>query len=310
MKKRFLFVLFTFLLFSGFSCSILDPYQKGIVYYENGEYYEADKAITYALRNHEPSAKAYFYLGKTYIELGRDAKALEKFIHAYEMEPDYPAAALEVGKAMVSLGIGGDSIPYLIQAVKLEPENSDAHFWLGVAYQRAGDSEKAVVSFSTSLALDPSRDDILPRLASLSREQLGGDRAFDQLVETILNENEENALRDFKLGKLHWDLDRKEEAALYFRACLEKEAANFEASYYLSLCLGKDEKYQDALEVLESAVSHTTDYPAIYNELSNIYLVLQRHSEAADAYRRYLELSGIPITPEINKHLEELKESH
>ncbi len=273
------------------SCAI-DPYRQGTELYFAGKYESAEISLEDALSAHKGNAKAYFYLGKTLKAQGRVEESIQAFDKAYAIDPDYPTLAYELGSSMAQVGISRDSIKYLRRSVMQEPENVDAYYWLGVALDRSGDLEGASLVYSTALSLDPERLEILERLHKVSVNLHEKKVAFEKTIEAIQTNMPEGPDKDFALGQLHMEYGERAEAMRCFSSCLAADSSNTSAYYFLARCLEDDARYTDALDVLEAGAARGLESPEIYDELTNVNLMLDRREEALRAYQKYLDITG------------------
>lgn len=278
------------------SCSI-DPYRKSVELYDEGEYESAENSLEEALLSNKGNAEAYFYLGKSLKAQDRLEEAIQAFDKAYEIDQDYPTLAFELGVAMAQAGISHDSIMYLRRSVIMDPENVEAFYWLGVALERSGNLEDAGLVYANVLSLDPERTEVLEKLHGVSVNLHEKRNAFDKTVETIQANMAEGPDKDFALGQLHMEYGEPAEAVRHFASCLEADSLNGAACYNLARCLEDDAHYTDALDVLEEGVAAGLESPEIYDELTNLYLMLDRREDALNAYGKYLDIMGeSPLT--------------
>jgi type IV pilus assembly protein PilF len=76
----------------------------GFVYYMKGEYGKAEKALKEALVRNPVSARAVYVLGLVYIQLGNDDLAIDSFMKAIGMVPDYIDAHWELANVYLRTG--------------------------------------------------------------------------------------------------------------------------------------------------------------------------------------------------------------
>jgi len=76
----------------------------GFVYYEKGDYAKAEKALTASLVRNPVSARTLYVLGLVYIKLGNDGQAVDSFMKAIGMVPDYVDAHWELANLYLRTG--------------------------------------------------------------------------------------------------------------------------------------------------------------------------------------------------------------
>ena len=77
--------------------------------------------------------------------LGQDKEAVEAFIRAVRLRPDYAEAFVNLGSALRRYGRHDESVKSLKEAIRILPEHPKAHMQLGATYietQAYGDAMK------------------------------------------------------------------------------------------------------------------------------------------------------------------------
>ena len=122
------------------------------------------------------TAKAYFDLGRKYLEQIEFSKAIPPLAKAVKLNPNYLAAYEALGEAYAYDGVSHadefedkdsagkfeqtryrQAIGAFEQARRLAPRNADFHLNLGVLYFNTGQYQKAIDSFQQGLRLRPRR---------------------------------------------------------------------------------------------------------------------------------------------------------
>ncbi len=98
---------------------------------------------------------AHYNLGVVYQDKGRIEEAIQQYLLAIRIRPDYADAYTNLGKAYLSKGMYEKAIEQFRIALTFEPKNTIAHFNLGVIYLESGSLDPAKKEFETVLRLDP-----------------------------------------------------------------------------------------------------------------------------------------------------------
>lgn len=89
--------------------------------------------------------------------------------------------------------------------------------------------------------------------------------------------------------ELYWQGNFKS-AASHFKALLKKNKADALSSYYLGLCLAKQDKSKDAAKAIENALKIKPNFILARVALSRLHLDRNKHSEALQEAERALKL--------------------
>jgi tetratricopeptide (TPR) repeat protein len=76
------------------------------------------------------------------------ANALERFLRAIELQPNFPDALIAAGKVLISTEKSDQAIPLLEKAVSLDPSNEVARYRLAQAFQKTGNKARADQEFT------------------------------------------------------------------------------------------------------------------------------------------------------------------
>jgi Flp pilus assembly protein TadD len=87
--------------------NLVDYYNMGIIFGEQGNYNEAVKAFDYVLQHDPKDAEAWNNRGACLIELERYTEAEQSFENALKIRPDYEAAKENMFKCRIFLGKTG-----------------------------------------------------------------------------------------------------------------------------------------------------------------------------------------------------------
>ncbi len=193
--------------------------ELGNLYFDKGNYEEAEKSLTSAVKGSPANAKLWFRLGETMVKLRKDKDAFEKFGRAYQLDPtnltyaraysrsidtkDEIRANLALFKTLSQNGPSVEERKKLGQAYYLNGDfaNAAKEFdWqlqgdpsLGStdpmyadAYMKTGQTAKARGLYEARLVADPNNLAVLETLAGIYKQE-GNQKGYLAMVEKIVN---------------------------------------------------------------------------------------------------------------------------
>lgn len=177
--------------------------------------------------------------------------------------------------------------------------NLDAYRYYSLALEQSQmyQFNEAIALFEKALALDPQFAMAYARIGYMYAERMGqGEKARPYLTRALqldaqapgrLNERD-------KLYIAAWsavaDLDPVRAIAAY-RALLNLYPLEIEAYRRLGWALGRQYKYEEALQVTRQGLVADPEDKDLYNLLGDVCMRLGRHAEAQAAFERYTQLT-------------------
>jgi len=111
-------------------------------------------------------ASTYANLGGAYRDLGDDAKALESYTHALQLNPNQFNAYLGLGRLLEKEGKLEDAIANYSRSVAITPSES-GYLRLGHALEQAGRRTEALAAYQEALKIDPDSAEAQSAVARL-----------------------------------------------------------------------------------------------------------------------------------------------
>jgi Tfp pilus assembly protein PilF len=111
---------------SAVPIAVLSIFDRGVDYYDQGDYETAIKKFTEAINRYGAYTDAYLYRGK-----------------AHHLKDDYDKAIADYS-----------------QAIRIDPNNSEGYFWRGnIYYFQKEDYDKAIADYSQAFRIDPNNSE-------------------------------------------------------------------------------------------------------------------------------------------------------
>jgi Flp pilus assembly protein TadD len=139
---------------------------------------------------------------------------------AVEKHPESSTANALMGVVYMELGMDRDAIKHLEKAVRLVPYDYLSRNNLGIVYGRSDEPEKALKEFSSAMQLKPDDDTIKINLSVFYQRQKEYKKA-EEVLQYLLLKSPQNANLHFRLGLIHRDAGRNEEAVSEFLKSVE-----------------------------------------------------------------------------------------
>lgn len=174
-----------------------------------------------------------------------------------EANPDNHYYPLILGNIMYSMGELDRSAELYEKAIEIKPDLGIAYYKLGVCYYRSGKLEQGLDAFQKILELKDQSHAMASYFVGLINHLLGNDAAAE---------------KGFSI--LH-----------------EKSPESLIANYYLAQLKLKENKYREALDLLEDLVKVAPSLAEVHYLIGTAKLRLHENFEAIKCFRRTLELN-------------------
>jgi Flp pilus assembly protein TadD len=113
------------------------------------------------------SPLAWNGLGMSYVDAGRSVEAVDAFLKALSIDPDYKLALNNIGALYNNRGKISEARPFLLKVVELFPDDINGLMNLGINYYLSREFQKAELTFKKVLALKPQWPDALSCLGDV-----------------------------------------------------------------------------------------------------------------------------------------------
>lgn len=264
-------------------------FNKGISYYNKGEYEKAVDRFTKLLIIDPDNEKAFLWRGMAKSKMYNIKGALADFSEALEIDPLYTAALCSRGEILTRMGDSNKALMDFNLAISIEPNYTEAYKGRGSAYRYAGRFEDALRDFSNTIKLDPRCDEAY-YLRGLIYLDLGemekALRDFNKALE-INPENSEvyagRAMIYDRKGDFYKSIEDNTRA-IQINPCCQG------AHYSRAMALRNLGFLKEALEDLKEAVRLDPEDPDPLNEMGVVLYQLGRDMKAIEFYTKAIEL--------------------
>ena len=253
-----------------------------------GEDAEAESICRRALPYHGTDPNILCLLGEVILKQRRPAEARIWFEKVLKNIPGFPRALEGAGRTYLRESKPAKALKYLQAAAEKLPNRATTQFILGRAMASAGQGIEADKAFERAFELDPRR----AALAQASEAQSKGktDKA-EKILRSVLNEDPDDVTALRLLGNIAADSNRWIPAQKMLSRAVELAPDFLLAWGDLALLSLKQERFDQALEYIEHAISLDGALPFMYVIKGNILAKAQRHEESLAIYQKAIELS-------------------
>jgi len=98
---------------------------------------------------------AYNLLGSDLARQGQLRAAINHYLQALRIKPDYPKAHSNIANALIDQGRIDDAIPHFLEALRIKPDSPVVHYNLGTALAERGKLDQAITHFLEALRIKP-----------------------------------------------------------------------------------------------------------------------------------------------------------
>ncbi len=213
-------------------------------------------------------------LGKSQLESGDSAKAVEFFRQALVLNPTLPEAQLNLANAYLLANQADSAIQQAQQVLAVDRNSAAAFYVLGCAHLRKGQGEDALKAFQQSHKIDPAVTALNFQMG-LAHERLGHGEEAVQQFQTVIEFEPEHPAANYRLSQALLRLGRQAEAAealkkhqdlLAKRPSAPSDVATFERCKYTmaKLPFKLEQPLADGVKVLFADATATSFRTANY----------------------------------------------
>lgn len=236
-------------------------------------------------------AEARYNLGRAYLALNDNGKALQELQQAVELRPGFYEAEVLLGTLLVESGESEPAIKHLRAAVQVRSQSPRLLMMLGLQYFKQRYYPDAIEVLNKAVQLDPKNPEPRFLLIQARYRNLDYEPAL-KLARETLELFPENALAHYHLGAQLNNFGRLPEARQQLEAALGKDPKLLEARVMLGDVLFKMGKPEQSIEQLRQALSEDSKLMDAHAGIGKALIQLKQYPEAAAAMEQAIQLDG------------------
>jgi tetratricopeptide (TPR) repeat protein len=177
---------------------------------------------------HGESAEAHLMLGTTELMANDDARALEEFTRAIELNPTLPSLHAFYGRALLDTGNRPRAMEAFRRELELNPNDFDSNLYLGVILKQDEKFDEALRYLRRALEIRPQALDARYQIGSLY-VSIGNFAEAQRILEELVKEAPEFVEAHVSLATIYYRLKRKSDGD-HERAIIQKLTAQAQAN--------------------------------------------------------------------------------
>ncbi len=236
---------------------------------------------------------AYSFLSWSQVRLWKNNTTLFKYW--VTISPGNARAHNNYGAVLALQGKNEEAIEHFVRALSLKPDFSDAHRNLAVVLKRQGKGEVAKHHCLMAIQMNPTQSPLYVTLGEILIEEGNAKDAAAACLKAIELEADSTAAYRC-LGNVAAFDGRFEEAGHYFSEALRINPMFVEAHHDFGFVLTKIGKLKEAALHFQKAVQINPQYIDAFNKLGIVFVMQGRLDEAIHEFETALQInSGDPI---------------
>jgi len=230
-----------------------DAYRAAIRYFEQGDYQNTINLMQQVLVIEPDAADAYYYIGESYHLLGEDAKALDAYNAAVQINASFAPGYYGQALALEALNFEPDVTGYLDQAIQLDPQFAAAYLERGRQRIEHGDPQAALEDLEQADSLSPDSPLVYLYLAQ-AQMALG---RYDEALASAKKANERDLTllpAYLVLGQAYSATGQLEQSVSALQIYALYQPDDPSAWVILGSAYNAAEDYRDAISALDKAI--------------------------------------------------------
>jgi len=271
--------------------------------HSNENIHEIKQCYTKLINLDPTNARIFYDLGHLYLKLEDKLSAVNSFRKSVSLESNNPFYHNSLAYSLVQLENYEEAISEYQRAIKLNPDNewtSLVSQALGAIYHQVKNNiDAGIVSYQTSIVLDPFNIDAYISLGELFQEKNDFAGAIDCYCEAIKLDPDIPKVY-CNLGMALWETDYVEESLIAFQKAIEINPDYWTAYNNLGVIyLDGAGKPDEALSAFNNAIKCNPNYTLAYYNKGRALQALNKKADAAQAFQTAINLNK--FTRELNE---------
>ena len=195
-------------------------------------------------------------MGFNFIELKQKLNSQSRFSNTVKTKLNEVRALNKKGENLFAKGEFDDALTNFQKAYNIDPNDAEINNNLGVIYCHQGDHKKASEYYKKAISLQPENVTFKKNLAEIKYVILGQAQEALQIYVNILQTHPDDIEVLLGLGKICIDLEKFDDARVFFNRVIELDPLNVEGQYGLNQLKSSKE---DSCAEENNSVSFMTD---------------------------------------------------
>ncbi|MDA7573129.1 tetratricopeptide repeat protein [Candidatus Pelagibacter sp.] len=260
-------------------------------YYQNGQYFEAEKLSLSITKEFPKHPFAWKVFGAVLKQTGRKEESLVISRKSVQLEPEDVEVHNNLGAIQQELGRLEEAISSYKKAIELKPEFVIAHYNLSVILQGKGKLEEAEAFCKKAIALKPDYPKPYNNLGVILQKLGKLDEAEESYIKAIkLKPDYVEAHNNF--GAMLNELGRLNDAERSCRKAITLRPKLVIAHYNLAIILQKLGRLEESEASFRKVIILKPDFTEIHNNLGVLLKKQGRFNEAEASYRKAIALKN------------------
>ncbi|MBP7604782.1 MAG: tetratricopeptide repeat protein [Spirochaetes bacterium] len=247
----------------------------------------------------------HYYTGLVLSAAGEYRRAVESFLKAIEIAPDYARARNSLGALYCRLNKYHFALVHFRKALEINPYNPFLQYNLGSLYFEIGDPANARVHLENAVKYKANFGNAYHRLGVLAFQTQQYERTIEYMAKAIEFRTESHTTH-YYTGMSYFSLEKGSMALASLRKALQIKPDFFEAAFDLARVHHSYGEFANALEFYRKADALNPDYPEIKLAIVECLRELKRYREGVALVRQLLERD--PQNERLRRYLKNLQD--
>lgn len=265
-------------------------YGLALLAHEQGRTQDEKAALLETMRLTPGYMKSALRLAEIYLTEGNLKEAERLFRTQKETGRDVAQASLGLAHVAIQQQDSSVAEELLRHVLELEPTNTAAITRLVEIYRETGRFEQAAEILNRAGAHE-DRESLDHGAIAQAFFEMGRYRDAADQYRVLIERQEAGAETYNDLANCYFKLEEFDQAELFYRESLRLSPNDFSANRNLGLTLARQNRHEEAIELLETALQRDGKAIEIVHIVGDLYRRLGQHAKALPYYERFLTVN-------------------
>jgi cytochrome c-type biogenesis protein CcmH/NrfG len=271
----------------------MQTYNQGVSAYKEQDFDAALKNFETCTVINPSDARAFWLCGDTYRVKGQYEQAIAALETGLKLAPDDAQILRSYADVLFYVGRGEEALEKYGEVLEKDPKNVDVLFNVATIHYSAGDYDHAISRFQELVAADPAYKDAHFNMGSAYLLKIG---QMDKALDSLKDESGEYLKDEKSTAKIQELTQKRDDFVVSSQAAFEKvlelDSTDMEAQGHLAQLYLKQEKYDQAVIMLETMVEKDSTNCKAWQQLAFIYAKKNIGEKANQAYKKAQDCMG------------------